>query len=146
MNGSAVVDASLAVKWLIEEEHSAKATALVRHLDRGGTRLAAPYLMPTEVTNVLHRRVLRGDLSVGTAKSLLQDLMAVGVELHETPELHTRALELASILQQGAVYDAHYLALSETLDCELWTADEKFLRVAESVGTNVRWIGEFEER
>ena len=146
MNGSAVVDASLAVKWLIEEENSDKATALVRYLDREGTRLAAPYLMPTEVTNVLHRRVLRGDISVGTAASLLQYLMAVGVELHELPELHTRALELASVLQQGAVYDAHYLALAETLDCELWTADEKFLRVATTVGSNVRWIGEFEER
>ena len=146
MNGSAVVDASLAVKWLIEEDNSDKATALVRHLDREGTRLAAPYLMPTEVTNVLHRRVLRGELSVGTATSLLQNLMAVGVELHEFPQLHTRALELAGVLRQGAVYDAHYLALSETLDCELWTADEKFLRAAETVGNKVRWIGEFEER
>ena len=146
MNGSAVVDASLAVKWLIEEENSDKATALVRHLDSEGTRLAAPYLMPTEVTNVLHRRVMRGDLTIGTATSLLHDLMAVGVELHEIPVIHTRALELASVLQQGSVYDTHYLALAETLECELWTADEKFLRVAATVGSNVRWIGEFEER
>ncbi len=145
MNGSAVVDASLAVKWLIEEEHSDKATALVRRLDSEGTRLAAPYLMPTEVANVLHQRVLRGHLSVGMATRLLQDLMAVGVELHEFPELHARALTLASVLQQGAVYDAHYLALSETLDCELWTADKKFLRAAETIGGNVRWIGEFDE-
>lgn len=145
MNGSVVVDASLTVKWLIEEENSARATALVRQCDREGTRLAAPYLMPTEVTNILHRRVLRGDLTIGAATALLQDLMAVGVELRETQELHSRALELASLLQQGAVYDAHYLALAETLDCELWTADEKFLRAAASVASRVRWIGEFQE-
>ena len=56
---------------------------------------------------------------------------------------HDRALELASRLNQGAICDAHYLALAETLDCELWTADDKFFRAASPVAENVRWIGEF---
>ncbi len=55
------------------------------------------------------------------ATDLMQDLMSLGVGLHETPNLHRRALELASQLKQGAVYDAHYLALAESLGCELWT-------------------------
>ena len=138
-----VVDASVAFKWLVEEENSDKATALTRLWDDEGTQLAAPALMPFEVANALHRRVVRGDLGVEVAADLMQDLMSLGGVLHETPSLHRRALELASQLKQGSVYDAHYLALAESLGCELWTADERFYRAASPGVQDVRWIGEF---
>lgn len=77
------------------------------------------------------------------AANLIKNLLSSSLELREALELHGRALELAHELQQGAVYDAHYLALSESLDCELWTADEKFFRAASPMAENVRWIGEF---
>ena len=143
MNGLVVVDASLALKWLVEEEFSDKAHAVLRSWGNERAQLATPYLMLAEVTNALHRRVVRGELTVETAAGLLEDLMSLGIELHETPDLHGRALELASRLKQGAAYDAHYLVLAETLDCELWTADERFFHAAGPVSENVRWIGEF---
>ena len=49
MNGLVVVDASLAFKWLVEEEHSDKADALGRMWASQGTRSAAPYFMPVEI-------------------------------------------------------------------------------------------------
>ncbi len=73
----------------------------------------------------------------------MQDLMSLGLTLHDTPNLHVRALELASQLSQSATYDAQYLALAESLGCELWTADERFYRAASSGVDNLRWIGEF---
>ena len=76
------------------------------------------------------------------AVDLLEFLLSSGLELHEPPGLHRRALELASLLQQGAAYDSHYLALAETLNCELWTADERFHRSASQAARSVRWIGE----
>ena len=142
MSEFAVVDASLAFKWLVEEENSDRATALARLLDDEGSQLAAPPLMPFEVANALHRRVSRGELTVGVAIDLMQDLMSLGVVLHATPDLHSRALAFACQLKQGAAYDAHYLALAESLGCEMWTADERFYRAASSHVENVRWIGE----
>ena len=136
-----VVDASVAFKWLVEEENSDKATALTRLWDDEGTRLAAPSLMPFEVANALHRRVVQGDLAVEVAADLMQDLMSLGVACNATPNLHRRALELASQLNQGAVYDAHYLALAENLGCELWTADQRFYRAAGTGVDNVHWLG-----
>ena len=50
-------------------------------------------------------------------------------------------MEIASELGQGAVYDSHYLALAELLNCELWTADERFYRATATNWPNVRWIG-----
>ena len=137
------VDASLAFKWLVEEENSDRATGLARHWDDQGSQLAAPQLMPFEVANALHRRVLRDELTVGVAVDLMQDLISLGVAFHGTPDLHSRALVLASQLKQGAAYDAHYLALAESLGCEVWTADQRFYRAAASVDANLRWIGEF---
>ena len=39
--------------------------------------------------------------------------------------------------------DAHYLALAESVNCELWTADERFYRAASPTVDNVRWVGDF---
>ena len=98
--------------------------------------------MPVEVTNVLHQRVRRGELTVQAATQRLESLLSSGLELHQPPRLYGRALALASQLGQGAAYDAHYLALPEALGCELWTPDEKFYRAASPIVQRVRWVGE----
>ena len=119
MKGHAVVDASLAVKWLVSEIHSDKAFALARSWVSDEIQLAAPYLMPVEVSNALHRRVARNELTVGIAARLMETLMASGIEFWETAYIHSKAIEMASRFRQNATYDAHYLALAETLNCEL---------------------------
>ena len=143
MNGFVVVDASLAFKWLVSEENSDRAQALSRSWANDGIQAAAPHLMPVELANALHRRVARSELAVSDAVRLLEHLLASGIELRDEPDLHARALQLASRLQQGAVYDAHYLALADILGCEYWTADERFYRAALSSAQNVHWVGEF---
>ena len=76
---------------------------------------------------------------------MIARLLESRLELHQPPGLHVRALQLASQLSQNAAYDAHYLALAESLGCELWTADERFYRAASPSIANVRWLGEFPE-
>ena len=143
VSGFVVVDASLAVKWLIEEDDSDKAHAILRSWNNQDIVRAAPYIMLFEVANVLHRRVVGGALTVDQSTFFMERLLEAQLELHHPTGLHTRALELASLLGQGAVYDAHYLALAEILDCEYWTADRRFYRATNPVVRNVRWIGEF---
>ena len=70
----------------------------------------------------------------------METLLASGIELHETPFLHMRALELASQLDQRDAYDSHYLALAEELDCDFWTADARFYRAAESSVDRIRLL------
>ncbi len=142
MNGYVVVDASLAFKWLVREIYTAEANELGRLWNSQGIQIAAPCLMPVEVTNALHQRVTRGELTLEAATQRMETLLSSGLELHHTPALHGKALELANLLSQGAVYDAHYLTLAETLGCELWTADEKFYRTASPSAGNVRWVGD----
>ena len=61
-----VVDASVAVKWLVEEEHSDAADRL---LD-GNHELFAPRLMASEVGNALWRKVRMGELERSRAGAL----------------------------------------------------------------------------
>ena len=143
MNGIVVVDASLAFKWLVREENSDQAQAISRSWANDGVQTAAPHLLPVEVANALHRRVMMGELTEEDAVRLLQHLLASGIELHDAPNIHSRAVRIAGRLRQGAVYDTHYLALADILGCEYWTADERFYRAAAPISQRVHWIGEF---
>jgi predicted nucleic acid-binding protein len=144
MNSSVVVDASLAVKWLVNEAHTEKAVVLARSWARAGFQPVAPHLMPVEVSNALHKRVTRREISLEAAIHLLEGLLGAGIEFREPAGLHRRALELAGQLRLDSVYDAHYLALAESIGCELWTADERFYRAASTVHGRLKWLGNFE--
>ena len=53
--GLVVVDASLALKWVVEEPYSAEAAALLGEWEQDGMQRLAPTLLGYEVTNVLYR-------------------------------------------------------------------------------------------
>ncbi len=52
-------------------------------------------------------------------------------------EISLRALEFTCNHKLPASYDAHYLALAERENCELWTADE---RLYNSVKEQFSWV------
>ena len=62
--------------------------------------------------------------------------------LDPNPGLSVQALEIAHRFAQGAIYDSQYLALADYLDCELWTADERFWNSTKAAFPRVHWIGE----
>lgn len=143
MPGYVVVDASLAVKWLLTESHTREAGALVQHWESEQVQMAGLHLLPMEVANALHRHVMAGDITFLDANALMSRFLTFGVQLIHRSRLHLRALEIASELRQGAVYDSHYLALAESLGCEMWTADQRFHRVASDASYPVNWVGNF---
>ena len=83
VNGSVVVDASMAVKWLVEEDDSDKAHAVLQSWVARDIARIAPHLMPFEVANALHRRVLRGELNVADSIRMMARLLASRLELHQ---------------------------------------------------------------
>ena len=142
MTTAVVVDASIAIKWLVEEDHSREADRLLSAWDRDDTQVTAPHLLATEVANGLYRRVRRGHLSLATAVQLAAAFLEKDIALVQSAHIHLRAMRIASELDQNAAYDAHYLALAESLDCDLWTADQRFYRATSGSFPRVHWIGE----
>ncbi len=137
------VDASVAVKWVLNEERSDQARALYQAALGAGESIVAPTLLPLEVTNILRQRMRAKDgLSLTEAVRQLGDFLDFRIELHNPVGLHFQALVLADALGLPATYDAHYLALAEHLGCELWTDDQRLIRHVASSLPFVRWIGD----
>ena len=92
MSGFVVVDASLAFKWLVREEYTDKALAILREWDNEKVTPAAPHLLPFEVLNALHKRVTRGELSIEGAIDLIGNLLTSQIELYQPWNLHGKGL------------------------------------------------------
>ena len=143
MDDEAVIDASVAVKLVIDEEYTSVSRALfVAFEDRGVARIAPP-LLPFEITNALHKRVASAEMTAQAAIQGFHSLASYKIEIHTIDALHEQALELAYRMGMGASYDAHYLALALARDCDLWTADGSFFRAARQLSDKVLWLADF---
>jgi predicted nucleic acid-binding protein len=137
------VDASVAVKWILEEERSDLAMALYSAVVQVGQSIVAPPLLPLEVTNILRQRMrATPGLSLIDATAQLDDFLTLPIDYRNSMGLHHQALVLADALGLPATYDAHYLALAEHLGCELWTDDQRLIRQVATSLPFVRWIGD----
>lgn len=139
MTDAVVVDASVAVKWLFDEDYSAKADALLR---AGAEEYAifAPPILPSEITNAVYKRFRQKAITLAAAERALLRFLEAPVELLAPEDLYASALKLAAQYDLGATYDAQYLALARALDAEFWTADMKLVRAVSEPW--VRWIGD----
>lgn len=117
-----VIDASIAVKWVVEETGTAEALEL-----RKGARLIAPDLLVAECANILWKKVRRAELSKDEALLAARLLERANIELLPTRSLLEAAARFAIALGHPA-YDCLYLALAAANDCRFVTADEQSLR------------------
>jgi predicted nucleic acid-binding protein len=120
LNARIVVDASVAVKWLIAEEQSALAGALS---DR---QMSAPSLLLIECANALLRRARAGDIPASAVPSRVRALRLVPVRLVPTERYLEGAIALAMQLRHS-LYDCLYLALALDERAPLVTADGRFV-------------------
>lgn len=117
-----VIDASIAVKWVVEETGTLQALSLRRQ-----ARLIAPELLVAECANVLWKKVRRNELSKDEAILAAGLLQHAEIELLPTRSLLPVATSIAIELNHPA-YDCAYIALAVANDCSFVTADERFLR------------------
>jgi predicted nucleic acid-binding protein len=136
----AVVDASVAVKWVVDEPHSDVSAAL---LERPITWLA-PRLMLVEAAAALRRKVADRELNAVTGTSALRSIADAAregtIQLADDEQLITEAFLLAVELGHK-VPDCLYLALAEREGCALATADRRLASFARSRGIPVLGVG-----
>ncbi len=118
-----VVDASVVVKWFVEEDLADEAATLLHR----PILLYAPDLIVSEVTNAAWKNFVRGAISRAQAEAIA--LSIPRSPLHFTPSifLHQRALDIAIELRHS-VYDCLYLACAERVGGRVVTADRALLR------------------
>jgi predicted nucleic acid-binding protein len=120
------LDASVGLKWVLQEPDSPKADSLRRAFQTGVHDLIAPDTFPVEVAHALTRAERRKLISVGQAALLLGDVLSTVPTLYPYLSLLGRATEISSQSNQG-VYDCLFVALAEAEGCQLVTADGKLV-------------------
>lgn len=122
-----VVDASVALKWLLPEVDSGKARSLLDDACVGRLSFLAPELLPVEVASALWKRAKRGELAPDEIEGHYNRFASLSPALVSVARLARPALRLA-LEHRHPIYDCLYLALARETHCPFVTADEKLFR------------------
>jgi predicted nucleic acid-binding protein len=112
-----VVDASAALAALLNDGAARRALST--------EQLHAPHLIDSEVASVLRRQVLAKQLGSRDAENALAVWRQLGMTRYGVHPLLERVWQLRDNV---SAYDAGYIALAESLDCTLLTADARLSR------------------
>ena len=127
-----VLDASVVLKWFVDEEDSDQALRLREEFYTGEREIVIPDLLLFEVANALR---YNPSFTAEEIKEAVKTLFDIEIEIiTPTYSLLAKAIELAESLDVTC-YDAAYLALAEELGFEFITADARFYR---KVGEKVK--------
>jgi predicted nucleic acid-binding protein len=118
-----VIDASVAIKWFIPEIYSDVAL----HASRLRAPLHVPALIQLEVGSVLSKKIRRNELTKDEGDVILKEFRQLPLQYHPDERLFPAGYALALATHQS-LYDCLYLALAETIDGVVITADRKFFQ------------------
>ena len=120
-----VVDASVALKWVIDEEGSDRASQLL-----DGRPLHTPALLLTEAANALWVIRRRGMIDASAAADALEHLRTAPFVLPPADaDLIGPAFRIAQLIDHP-VYDCVYLALAVERGAPVVTADRRLISAA----------------
>ena len=122
-----VIDASAALKWVLDEEGSDRAIALIE-----SDVLIAPDLWLIECANVLAMKARRDFLTDEGAVKGLAVIETVPVRIVPTRD-HVGAAHAIALGLKKSAYDSLYLALALSERAVMVTADAAFFRAASAI-------------
>lgn len=136
MTSYVAIDAGFAFKLLVPNAQRDQLKALVRQWTGERRVLYAPALWLYELTSIFAKSVHFGALEARDAQDGIALAMGLDVQLMAPDEDQARrALNWTVRLGRAAAYDSFYLAVAETLGCELWTVDQRLANAA-----NQPWV------
>jgi predicted nucleic acid-binding protein len=149
MNHCLVVDASVALKWVLFEEGTAQARALYQEALHAHRPLVVPPHFLSEVTSALYQRTRTREparhLSEEEAHEALTRFFRFRVEPAAPANLYQRAFLFARDNHLASLYDSLYIVLAQMIEVKLWTADQRLFTTASPVAPWVRWIGDYSQ-
>ncbi|MBM3144432.1 MAG: type II toxin-antitoxin system VapC family toxin [Chloroflexi bacterium] len=134
-----VIDASFSLSMLLDHPFQEASLVVADELKRARKQFIAPDLWAYETTSSVCKAVHFGLIDQDEARQILALLWALGVQLIFPEDIHNqRAFDLTVRLKRAASYDSYYMALAESMKCDLWTADKKLYRVAQA--NDMPWV------
>ena len=121
----AVIDASVAVKWVLREAGDEEALAILAAYGAKTLDLIAPRLLLHEVASAISKRCRRKELTIRQAEDAYRNFEARRPQLVQAQV--GQALSL-SLRHQISLWDSVYLAVAIERRADLLTADRRFHR------------------
>lgn len=131
------VDASVILRYVLQPENESIQN-LWQSWIADEMSLVAPSLLFYEVTNALYQQQRNKVLSAEAIWETLELSLDLPITLVNEKNLHLKAREIAMRFNLPATYDAHYLALAEWMDVDLWTADMRLVNTLKPF--KVKWV------
>ena len=128
-----VVDASVVIAWLFDDEEEPRADSVLELLEEDGALV--PHLWHLETRNTLLILERRGRLSRRGVKERMDALRGLPIRTDEEPDLQS-AFDLARA-HELSFYDALYLELAKRESAGLATLDRALGRAAVAEGVPV---------
>lgn len=122
-----VLDASVALSWVMPRPSTLKALALRDDFSRQFHELIAPSTFLAEVASGLTKAERQKLIPVGKAVLFLADIRQTCPTLLSYDPVLYRATEISSRIRSG-LHDCLYIAIAENEGCELVTVDDKLLK------------------
>lgn len=132
-----VVDASVALTWVFDDEQSPETDALFDHMENTGSAVAVPSLWLLEVGNALLVAERRGRLTRSDGERALILLSSLPLTMHPMQPGQLQSVLNFAREHQLSVYDAAYLALAVEGGFSLATLDGRLRAAAKAVGVGV---------
>ena len=131
-----VIDASVAVEFLVQLRHTAHADLLFGELGEAESTLQlwAPDLLFPESASALRKLVRLRAITTAAAATAVDRLGRLPVATTGTAALLADAWEMRNNV---TIYDACYLALAKRLDAPFVTADERLVSSRRGKGAQV---------
>lgn len=131
------IDASIVLRYTLQPDNAPIKKLWDAWISKEA-RLVAPTLLYYEVTNGLYQQQKNKLLSPEIIWQSLEVALQLPIQLINEANLHLRAREIAMQYNLSATYDAHYLALAEWMDVDLWTADMRLVNTLKPFKVN--WV------
>jgi predicted nucleic acid-binding protein len=119
------IDPNIAVKAVVKERLSEKATLLIADASDAEVFLIAPHFFDAEIYSAVRKKVYSGEITAEAGETAFEDLRGLPVQLMPTAHLLDRTWEIAKQFNLRWLYDAFYVSLAEDRACMLWTADKE---------------------
>lgn len=123
-----VLDASVALKWVLPETDSDKADVLRDRLERRIDDFLAPDIFAAEVGHAITKAERRRLITPSQGSHLLSDILGTLPQLVPSLPLVPEAYALASAARIS-FYDCLYVALAEREGCQFITGDARLIGV-----------------
>lgn len=121
-----VLDASVALCWVLPRPNSSKALQLQTEFQNAVHELIAPSVFAGEVASALTKAERQKLIPIGDARPLLGRVMRTPPLVHPYESLIGRAVDISSQTRSG-LYDCLYVVLAEREGCEMVTDDQKLI-------------------